>query len=86
MTIEATLRHFYQRFFEQGNDVAALTLSDFGMLGYSADEPKFKLNWYEALFNWMHGYRKTDLIELGTKIERIRRQNKQHLRNWLPSW
>jgi hypothetical protein len=84
--LETALKQFCQRFFEQVKDDVAYTISTFGMLGYSAEEPRFKGYWYEALFNWMHGFRKTQLDALDNKIDQIRAKNKQNLRNWIPDW
>lgn len=83
ISLDEALSRFCQRFFELKDDTIAYSLSNFGRLGFSVEEPKMKVQWYTALFRHMHAYTENDFAVLNSKINRIRDHN---LRSWFPPW
>jgi len=84
MSLDAALRSFCHKFFDNSDHTACQQLSNFGMYGFSPQEDKMKYFWYEAMFEWMSTYRMEKLADIEANLAAV--QKGGALASWVPSW
>ncbi|KAN0098231.1 hypothetical protein V8E51_013894 [Hyaloscypha variabilis] len=83
---EEALQRFCDRFFEQKDHAICHKLTDYGMLGFSPEEDRFKICWYRALFTYMHNLRREQLLQMDQEMATIKSRSGATQANWYPVW